>query len=106
MDLKLPLEPTGHTGYPPEASVAGWPSEWRATMKTEQYEHHGALVVVVSEVKGKHREHCLCYSCSSFTPEDRSICCPMANELYAFCVANSMVTPVYECPQFTERDNG
>jgi hypothetical protein len=30
------------------------------------YEHHGHNVAVRSDLKGKHREHCLCYRCSKF----------------------------------------
>lgn len=71
-----------------------------------EYEHHDVLVFVDSELKGKHRDHCLCFKCDNFDPKDRVANCPVANLLYAFCVLNDMVTPVYECPKFKERDNG
>jgi hypothetical protein len=70
--------------------------------KFEQYEHHGVMVWVNSELKGKHREHCLCYQCLNFnpgTPEDN---CPIANANYALCVLENMVLPVWECPKFEE----
>jgi hypothetical protein len=67
-------------------------------MQTEKYEHHGAIVSVVSAVKGKHREHCLCFSCAKFKPEDEEGTCPIAASLYSFCVEYNLVTPVYECP--------
>jgi hypothetical protein len=72
-------------------------------VNTERYEHHGSLVHVVSEVKGRHREHCLCWACEKFTPHDRDTNCPIANALYALCVEHSLVTPVYECPVFEAR---
>lgn len=59
-----------------------------------------AHVFVQEELKGKHRDHCLCFQgCQSFkpgTPEN----CPLAEELYQFCVRNNMTTPVWECPVF------
>lgn len=70
--------------------------------KFEQYEHHGVLVTVVKSVKGKNREHCLCFSCTKFksgTPETN---CKIANLNYAVCLAHNVVLPVYECPQFEE----
>lgn len=63
-------------------------------------QHHGALVSVRQELKGKHRDHCLCYSCDNFKPELRVGNCPIANLIYAVCVAQSVVTPVWECPKF------
>jgi hypothetical protein len=63
------------------------------------YEHHGATVFVDEGLKGKHREHCLCWRCESFkpgTPEN----CPIAEKLYRICVDENLVTPVYECPVY------
>lgn len=66
----------------------------------EQYEHHGVVVSVQSHLKGKHREHCLCFkNCKYFkpgTPEN----CLIAQENYNFCVKHGMTTPVWECPQY------
>ena len=71
-------------------------------MKTEfeRYTHHDRLVSVRKELKGKHREHCLCFSCAGFIPENIKENCPIANELYNFDVEHGLVTPVWECPQF------
>lgn len=65
----------------------------------EKYEHHGACVWVQSELKGKHREHCLCWKCEKLKPGANDNC-PIAQELYRNCVKFSLVTPVYECPEF------
>ena len=67
------------------------------------YVHHGILVWVNKELKGKHKEYCLCYSCKHFMPEDREKNCAIANLLYAVDVATGLVTPVWECPEFEER---
>ena len=67
-----------------------------------EYEHHGAEVTVKEELKGKHREHCLCYDCEKFTPEDRARNCPIANAVYRNCVEFDIVTPVWECKYFKE----
>ncbi len=63
------------------------------------YKHHGKRVVVDSELRGKHREHCLCYKCGKFKPDSPDNC-PRAMVVFAFCVVNHMVTPVYECSKF------
>lgn len=68
----------------------------------ELYTHHDRPVWVRSDLKGKHREHCLCWSCSRFHPDDRANNCPIANALYAFDVFTGTVTPVWECPKFEE----
>ena len=68
------------------------------------YQHwpSAPLVWVDAELKGKHRDHCLCFSCNRFSPDDREKNCPRANLLYSFCVLMDMTTPVYECPEFRE----
>ncbi|KKM05313.1 hypothetical protein LCGC14_1755400 [marine sediment metagenome] len=70
--------------------------------KIIHYKHHGLMVAVDEGLKGKHWEHCLCARCAWFVPNDDANSCPTANELFAFCVDNCMVTPVYECPYFQE----
>ncbi len=65
----------------------------------EQYEHHGVIVWVDSELKGNHRDRNLCFSCNKFTSHGG---CTKATELYKFCVENNMTTPVAECPDFSE----
>ena len=68
---------------------------------TETYVHHGQLVTVVSLLKGKHREICLCFQCSKFhagKPEN----CPIAQATYENCVKFGTTTPVFECPAFEQ----
>jgi hypothetical protein len=72
-------------------------------MKIVKYEHHGSEVSVREDLKGKHREHCLCFSCSKFTPENREENCPIANQVFDTCVKYDLVTPVWECPEFEEK---
>jgi hypothetical protein len=74
-----------------------------AENKYEQYDHHGTTVWVRSELKGKHRDHCLCHSCERFNPGEEDNC-PFARLLYRFCVDFDMVTPVWECPNFMSND--
>lgn len=71
----------------------------------EKYVHHGVEVSVQTNLKGKHREHCLCYSCDLFKP-GQSDNCSKANRLYQLCVEENMVTPVYECNEFVEKSSG
>ena len=68
----------------------------------EKYVHHGREVSVMSELKGKHWEHCLCHICGKFNPGAPETNCPNANLLYAVCLKCDMTTPVYECPDYVE----
>ena len=70
--------------------------------KFMQYEHHNNKVWTATETKGKHRAHCLCYSCELFAP-DTSENCAIANKVFELCVRHSLVTPVFECPIFLEK---
>ena len=69
-----------------------------------RYLHHGLKVYVDEALQGKHREHCLCYKCEKFNPLDRHINCRIANALYDFDVQQALVTPVWECVVFVEKD--
>lgn len=68
-------------------------------MPIERYVHHGKEVAVDSELKGKHRTHCLCFVCDKFDPESPNHC-PIAKKVFDTCVEFNLVTPVYECPDF------
>lgn len=68
----------------------------------EVYNHHGADVAVRSDLKGKHREHCLCFSgCGFFKPGTEGNC-PIAQAIFDNCVKFNVVTPVWECPKFNK----
>jgi hypothetical protein len=66
----------------------------------EQYEHHGKKVWTFKDLRGKHRQHCLCFHCSKFHPGVPETNCHIANLNYAVCLAFSLTLPVYECPEF------
>lgn len=68
-------------------------------MTIERYQHHGVEVAVDSALKGKHRQHCLCYVCDNFQVDGQTVC-PIAKELYEFSRKHHTVNPVYECPSF------
>lgn len=67
----------------------------------EKYNHHGTDVTVKSDLKGLHREHCICWQgCKKFNPDGpREKNCPIANEIFNNCVKFNVVTPVWECPK-------
>jgi len=65
------------------------------------YEHHGNRVAVQEELKGTHREHCLCYGCDNFKPGTEENC-DIAEAVYENCVDFGIVTPVWECPDFAK----
>ena len=63
------------------------------------YVHHGTRVKVREDLKGRHRELCLCHSCAYLKPGAADNC-RKAQRLYELCVAEGMTTPVFECPSF------
>ena len=65
----------------------------------ETYEHHGVKVAVRSDLKGKHREHCLCFTCQTFKPNTDENC-PIAQAVFENCVKYNITTPMWECPRF------
>lgn len=69
-----------------------------------KYIHHGKKVYVDQLLQGKHRYHCLCYRCRRFHPDNVEINCDIASLLYRICKLNNVVTPVWECPNFVERE--
>ena len=68
--------------------------------KIVRYVHHGQVVSVREDLKGTHREHCLCFQCANFKPDDALHNCPIAQDTYMNCVKHGVVTPVFECPKF------
>lgn len=71
-------------------------------MAVIRYEHHGRNVAVEENLKGKHREHCLCFTCGKFNMEDREANCPIANALYRFDILAGVTTPVWECEEYED----
>jgi hypothetical protein len=70
----------------------------------EKYEHHGNVVWVRSDLKGKHREHCLCFNCNELNIDNRKKNCSIANALYKLDVKYAITTPVFECPYFDQKE--
>jgi hypothetical protein len=70
-----------------------------------KYQHHERDAWVRDDLKGKHREHCLCYSCEKFKPgdDDWKNNCPIANLIYSVCIAQRVLLPVWECEKFVEK---
>ncbi len=65
----------------------------------EMYEHHGEDMIVRSDLKGKHRDHCLCYTCERFKPDTLNNC-HKSEEIFQTCVALGVVLPVWECGDY------
>ena len=68
--------------------------------KIVRYEHHENEVAVRKNLKGKHRQYCLCFTCGNFNMKDPEKKCKIADELYQFCVKHGLTTPVWECPYY------
>ena len=65
----------------------------------EQYEHHKKIVWVRKDLKGKHRNFCLCFSCKKFHPNTKKNC-PIAQAVFDNCVKFNITTPMWEYPEF------
>lgn len=69
-------------------------------MTIERYVHHGREVSVISAIKGRHRENCLCLQgCKHFQPGEPNHC-EIASANYALCVKYGLTAPVGECPKY------
>ena len=69
-------------------------------MKIIKYEHYDRDVFVQEHLKGKHKEHCLCYqNCIHFKPSD-PYNCPTAEKVFRLCVDHGLTLPVWECPNY------
>lgn len=87
----------GHAAFHPHAPAVQAPQPTRVT----RYVHHGVDVAVLEHLRGRHREHCLCYSgCTLFKPGQPDNCA-IAQSIYENCVKHGVTTPVFECPKFT-----
>jgi hypothetical protein len=71
--------------------------------KYTEYLHHNSLVTVRSDLKGKHREFCLCHSCAHLNLKDRNKNCEIATAFFALCVLTGCTTPIWECVRFEEK---
>ena len=67
------------------------------------YKHHGVAVAVDEDLKGKHRDHCLCYRCANFYPGE-PVNCDLAEQNFLACSINSMAMPVFECSEFDAKE--
>lgn len=79
-------------------------SERMELPKFSKYVHFDREVWVRTELQGKHRSHCLCWSCKNFNEDDLEAKCPIADKVYKMCLLHDLVLPVWECPIF-EEDN-
>lgn len=71
-------------------------------VRISKYVHHGFTVSVINKIKGKHKEHCLCWqNCYYFQP-NMSYNCRIAKALYEVCVLENVTTPVYECARYSK----
>ena len=69
-------------------------------MEIIKYNHHGKDVFVKGDLKGKHRNYCLCFECKKLNITDRDKNCHIANIIFDNCVKYGITTPVFECGEF------
>lgn len=66
-----------------------------------RYEHHGHEVSVREDLKGLHREYCLCWHCQRLSFDEETNC-PVAQEVYRLCCQHGLTLVMWECPQFVD----
>lgn len=66
-----------------------------------RYEHHGTMVYVRTDLKGRHRDYSLCYRCQAFVPD--GVNCPIAEIIHDLNKSFGVITPMWECGGFKER---
>ena len=81
------------------------PAPEEGEVVVEFYNHHGAPTAVQTHLKGRHREHCLCYSCDRLCLSNWEENCFKANILYRICVALKLTIPVWECEDWQPRED-
>ncbi len=74
-------------------------------MNVIKYEHHGVSVSVREDLKGKHRDNCLCFMCKKLNIAERDKNCVIANTLYALNQLAGITTPVFECKEFEIKES-
>ena len=72
-------------------------------MSVIKYDHHGKEVYVREELKGKHRDHCLCFICDNFNMDNKDKKCKVADMIYHICIHYNLTLPVWECPDYKEK---
>lgn len=73
--------------------------------KIIEYEHHGGVVSVREDLKGRHWAHCLCSRCAIFKKGDENPC-EISRSAFAVCVKYNVTLPMWECPDFVEKEKG
>jgi len=71
----------------------------------ERYVHRGFHVAVRTDLRGQHRDYCLCESCTKMKPGTPDHC-PLARAVEQNCQQFGLVTPVWQCPDFEEHSSG
>lgn len=66
---------------------------------------HGKKVWAREDLDDQQCDSSLCWKCSKFHPdiEDEEDNCHIARQLFDLCKTHSLVTPVWECPEFEYR---
>lgn len=72
--------------------------------KIIQYTHHNWRVSVDEDLKGKHREHCLCFRCDLFAPNQHHNCA-IAQGIFHICQKHGLTLPVRECPYYAKGES-
>jgi len=68
-----------------------------------KYKHHDEEVTVREDLKGKHREYCLCFQGGKKFKPGNVENCDIAESVYTHCAIFDIVTPVWECPDFEQK---
>ena len=69
----------------------------------EQIDKGDVRTWVRKDLKGRQKEHCMCWNCRKFMPETDHKGCSIIREVLKLASINNIVLPVWECAVFDER---
>lgn len=69
----------------------------------ENYERNGKKAWVRSDLKGRHKEFCMCWDCKKFTPDTEDKGCPIIKQVLDTAAHHNIVLPVWECGVFAAK---
>jgi hypothetical protein len=73
--------------------------------KIIKFDHHGAIVSCREDLKGKHREYCLCFQCDKLFVDDLDKNCKIAQALFRLDILAEITTPVFYCKEFVQKES-
>lgn len=63
-------------------------------------------VWVRSDLKNRQKEFCMCWDCKKFCPQEINKGCAIVMKVLELASQNKIVLPIWECPDFLDKNRG